>query len=387
MRIAVVGGGPAGLFFARLVKRWRPEYEVRIFEQNPRDATYGFGVTLAGPARNRLREVDEQMISRLADEMVFNSKQNIVLDQEAILLEYAHEGGAISRLKLLQVLEQLCQDVGLVIEHETRVDDFGRFSQFDMIVGADGANSVVRASRAEAFGVHERVLDNRFAWFGVKKALEPNALVFRHFRGGRFIAHYYAYDRAMSTFVAECDGQTWEHCGLDQMPNDERKALVENVFAHELEGMKLIENKSIWSRFRATNVDRWHAGNAVLIGDALRVAHFSIGSGTRLAMDDSLALFNAVRNCAPDVRAVCEAYQAKRRPTRDLFTEATIKSFEWYENIATAMRKPTPDFAYDFLTRTGRVDDERLMSYAPRFYHDYIERRGVPATNVRSARQ
>lgn len=372
MKIAIVGGGPAGLYFARLVKRQSPDVQIDIFEQNPASATYGFGVTLAGDARSRLSKIDGEAIQRLEDRMVFGNEQAIILNGESWLLKYGGSGGAIARLELLEVMEELCRDVGLAVDHEKRIENPDDLAGYDLIVGADGANSVVRRIWEDDFAPQRRPLGNRFAWYGVGKALKPNALSFRMAEGGCFVAHYYAYSKDRSTVVAECDERTWTEAGLDRMSNAERKAMFERIFAEELEGEKLLENKSEWRQFEAVVVDNWHRGNAVLIGDALRVAHFAIGSGTRLAMDDALDLAEALREYGSDVQAVLAAYVARRKPTRDLFTHATVTSFEWYENMREHMTAELGDFIYGFLTRTGRIDDERMKRYVPDFYEKYV---------------
>lgn len=374
MKIAIIGGGPAGLFLARLMKLRRPSDDIRVFEQNPANATYGFGVTLAGPARSRLKQADPDLHDRLAAEMWFNDEQAIVLQREKVVLKYAARGGAIPRLTLLAVLEKACADVGITTQHDTRIADIGAFDDFDLVVGADGANSAVRNRHAGAFGPRSQMLGNWFAWYGVRKPLRPNALVFRSHNGGCFVGHYYAYSTTMSTFVAECDAATWNDCGLDRMTDAERKALVEEIFAGELEGETLVENKSNWRQFNVVISDNWMHRNIVLIGDALRVAHFSIGSGTRLAMDDAQALADAFAEIGDDVPRALARFIAVRKPTRDLFTEATVRSFEWYENVRTAMARAenVVSFAKDFLMRTGRVDEERLKDYVPGFYQQYL---------------
>ena len=375
MRIAIVGGGPGGLYFARLVKRGRPADDVVVIEQNPRDATYGFGVTLGGPARERMKRTDPEVQEKLSAVMLFNDRQNIHLNGDDVLLHYAAAGGALARLELLKILQTACEDVGVELRHGRRIAAVGELDGFDLIVGADGVNSVIRGEFAEAFGTRSHLLNNRFAWYGVGRAMMPNALVFRQANGGTFVAHYYAYMPTMSTFVAECDGATWQACGLDRMSDDERRRTMEDVFAPELAGAPLIDNKSIWRSFNVVTNAQWTHRNIALVGDALLSAHFSIGSGTRLAMDDAASLFEAVSEAGDDVASALARYVAIRRPIRDQFGAAAERSFNWYENVREAMRAPAMEFTYDFLTRTGRVDDARLKDYAPDFYRRYQDYR------------
>ena len=382
MKIVVIGGGPAGLYFARLMKRRDPRHDILVIEQNPSDATYGFGVTLGGPARERMKAADPELHSRLAEVMLFNNKQRICLDNEGILVEYSASGGAIARLQLLQILQESCLALGITLQHDRRVENLDEFEGFDLIVGADGTNSVVRNSHPDRFQTRSYVLKNRFVWYGVRKRLYPNALVFRHALNGVFVAHYYGYRHDMSTFVAECDGPTWADSGFDRMSDAERKATIEKMFARELDGELLVENKSIWRTFSGVVNDSWSHRNMVLIGDALRSAHFSIGSGTRLAMEDALALFEAFGEYGEDIEAAFAQYFKVRKPVRELFGEATERSFNWYENVRAAMRTEVWEFAHDFLTRTGRVNDERLKEYAPQFYIDYMRRRKEPAVQA-----
>jgi 2-polyprenyl-6-methoxyphenol hydroxylase-like FAD-dependent oxidoreductase len=383
MKIAVVGGGPGGLYFARLIKRHRPADEVVVIEQNPRDATYGFGVTLGGPARERMKRTDPEVQEKLSAVMLFNDRQNIHVNGDDVLLQYASAGGAIARLELLKILQTACEDVGVTLEHDRRIATVRELGGFDLIVGADGVNSAVRSEFSEAFGTGSYFLSNKFAWYGVGRAMVPNALVFRHANGGTFVAHYYAYRPDMSTFVAECDGATWQACGLDRMSDDERRRAMEDIFAPELAGAKLIDNKSVWRSFNVVTNARWTHRNIALLGDALRSAHFSIGSGTRLAMDDAASLFEAVSEAGDDVASALARYVAIRQPIRDQFGSAAERSFNWYENMREAMRAPAMDFTYDFLTRTGRVDDARLKDYAPAFYRQYQDHRSRAASGLR----
>ncbi|RJF90275.1 FAD-dependent monooxygenase [Sphingomonas cavernae] len=375
MRIAVLGGGPGGLYFARLVRRAWPDWPVDVFEQNPHDATFGFGVTLGGAALGRITDADPELVGRIAKASVFNNRQNIDLNGSEILLEYEVEGASIERLTLLTLMQELCEAVGVNIRYNQRVASTSELSGYDLIIGADGANSMARQERAAAFGANSRVLNNRFAWYGVRKKLEPNALVFRSAFGGALVAHYYAYTPEMSTFVAEADEAAWVNGGLGDMTDDQRRSIFEELFAPQLEGASLIENNSIYRQFAAVSVDRWVDGNVVLIGDAQRVAHPSIGSGTRLAMDDAQALFDALRE-QTELPAALELFERRRRPVRERFAEAAQRSFDWYERVGEVMQKLPIDFVYDFLTRTGRIDDTRLISYVPDFATLYAKQRG-----------
>lgn len=371
MRIAVVGGGPAGLYFARLARRADHRLDIQVFEQNPPDATFGFGVGLGGRSLREIEAADPEVHSNLLERMVFNNRQNIHLNGEDILLEYSQADGKIPRLDLLAVLQRACRAVGVRISHEVRVEGSTDFAEYNLIVAADGVNSALRRERADALGTEVGYLTNHFAWYGVGRALRPDALVFREVPEGRFIGHYYAYAETMSTFVAECDDETWRRAGFAGLTDDQRRNRVQEIFAPELDGAPLLDNRSVWRQFPVVTNRRWYDGNVVLVGDALRSAHFSIGSGTRLAMEDAAALANALSEVGGDVPRLLARYVALRRPRRDAFGEAAERSFNWYEDIARRMKQTPIDFTYDFLTRTGRIDDNRLQDYAPGFFEIY----------------
>lgn len=374
-KVGVVGGGPAGLFLARLLRKSLPGLDVCIIERNPRGATYGFGVTLGGGSLSRLREADGQVVERLERRMVFDRLQRVRLGTEDVDIEYAQGGGSIARLDLLEVLEEACEEVGIAVRHEVRAfGDGAVFQDCDLVVAADGAGSAFRDERAVSFGIDRHKLGNRFAWYGVDAALQPTALVFREALGGRFVAHYYAYGLNSSTFVAECDTQTWTKSGFSQMSDPERKAAIEAIFAPELDGAQLVENRSIWRRHEAIDCANWHDGRCVLIGDALRPAHFSIGSGTRLAMEDAMSLCAAiVERGLDDIPATLDLFEQRRKPVRQLFADAARESYTWYEDMASAMDQPPLAFAHSFLTRTSRIDSVRLEQYAPSFARRWAE--------------
>lgn len=378
MHIAVIGGGAGGLYFARLVRRKLPVHRVTVFEQNSPDATFGFGVGLGGKARERIRRIDPEVHESITANMVFSNKQRIQINGVDTLLEYSETGGAIGRLKLLQILQAACDDVGVEIRHETKIENPDQVTGYDLIVGADGVNSTVRRWGGKTFGTSIYHLTNNFAWYGVERVMTPASLIFRATAKGRFVGHYYPYSASMSTFVAECDAATWNSADLVDMSDDERRAFMEEVFALELTADRLLENRSIWRNFPVIVNSRWSAGNVVLIGDALMSAHFSIGSGTRLAMDDASALFEALLGKTMVADAL-KHYEEVRRPMRESFGTAAKRSFAWYEDLSRIMSQAPIDFVYDFLTRTGRVDAKRLPEYCPGFYAQYLASRPAAA--------
>jgi len=394
MKIAIVGGGPSGLYLAILLKRRQPEWPITVIEQNSADSTFGFGVVLADSGLNRLQEADAQVHAKLIEQMHFNGSQTIKVKEEPVVLKHPAKGGAITRLTLLRVLQKEAAELGIGIrygeriEHPRQLETLG-LEDADIVVGADGVNSAVRAAFEPEFGTSRENLSNHFAWFGTARAFDNPALVFRQWQGGSFVAHYYAYTDHASTFVAECDHATWERLGMEAMSNEERQALFERVFAQELAGDRLISNNSNWRQFPVIQNARWTAGKHVLIGDAHTSAHFSIGSGTRIAMEDAIALADALAapGAVPPLERL-EAFVNTRGPEKAKLLGASRKSYLWYEDIEEWMRRYTPlEFVYAFMTRTGRVDEGRLAAQYPDFFAQLVQSGVVSAATTPAARQ
>lgn len=366
MKVTIIGGGPSGLFLSILLKERMVDVDIDVFEQNPEDATFGFGVVLADTGMANLRSASPTVVDRLAQVMRFNDQHSIVCREHPIIMKKPGAGGgAIPRISLLSVLQQRALELGVRVTYNKRIADFDTIDA-DLIVGADGINSQLRAANEAGFGTTRRLLSNHFAWFGVEKPFPSPALVFRKHEGGYFIAHYYPYSDSMSTFVAECDHQTWLDFGMEDMSAEARQALFERVFAPELDGYGLVSNNSVWRQFPVILNANWHVGRQVLIGDALTSAHFSIGSGTRIAMEDAMALADAIVAHPADVPAALRQYDAVRKPEKAKLISASEASYTWYENIREWMELPTPhEFVYRFMTRTGRVDAERLRAQFP----------------------
>ncbi|MGO4329516.1 FAD-dependent monooxygenase [Cupriavidus sp. 2TAF22] len=366
MKVTIIGGGPSGLFLAILLKERVSNVDIDVYEQNPEDATFGFGVVLADTGLSNLRSASPIVVDRLARIMRFNDQHSIVCREHPIVMKKPGAGGgAIPRISLLSVLQQRAHELGVRVTYNKRIADFDAIDA-DLVVGADGINSQLRAANEAGFGTTRRTLTNHFAWYGVEKPFPSPALVFRKFEAGYFVAHYYPYSDSMSTFVAECDHQTWLDFGMEAMSAQARQALFEKVFAPELAGYGLVSNNSVWRQFPVILNANWHVGKQVLIGDALTSAHFSIGSGTRIAMEDAMALADAIMAHSDDVPAALQQYEAVRKPEKAKLISASEASYNWYERIREWMDLPTPhEFVFRFMTRTGRVDAERLRAQFP----------------------
>ena len=375
MKIAVIGGGPAGLYFSYLMKRDNPGHEIRVIEQNPRGATFGFGVVFSDRALEFLRADDEDTYQYLTPHMESWPDLKIVHKDEHMAID-GNGFAAIGRLEFLNLLQARCESVGVELEFDSVVQSLDGQGDADLIVAADGVNSVVRRNNAEAFQTSETQLENPFVWFGTTKLFDSLSLTFRENQDGVFCAHHYRYSASMSTFIVETDTDTFEKAGFAQMNEEQSRTYCEAVFAPDLEGHPLESNKSEWRWFPQIWNESWSADNIVLLGDALHTAHFSIGSGTRLAMEDAIALFKAIGERESDVAAALARYEDIRRPALTKIVDAAVASARWYEQMAELMRTLEPyDFARSYMTRTGRVSDERLQKNAPKFMQRYAQHR------------
>ena len=367
MKIEVVGGGPAGLWFAFLAKKRRPSWAIRVHEQNPATATYGFGVVLSDAGRERVRAGAPDAFDRLARRMERWTDLTIVHRGEAVPID-GNGFSSIGRLELLRTLHGLCRGAGVSLRFDRPVDSPDTLrADADLVVGADGINSHVRSSFADEFRPKAELLGNRYAWYGTTQVFDTLTLTFRANADGAFVAHHYRYRPDMSTFIVECDAETWGRSGLAALHDAAARRYCEAVFAPDLDGHPLISNRSEWRRFPVLACDRWRYGNVVLIGDALRSAHFSIGSGTRLAMEDADALAAALDASAGRVEEGLERFEAARRPVVEKLLAGAAGSWSWYERFAERMHLGAYEFAYDYMTRSGRVSDDRLRLIAPRF--------------------
>ncbi|MGI8527777.1 MAG: FAD-dependent monooxygenase [Pseudolabrys sp.] len=374
MRIAIIGAGPAGLYLSYLIKRRRPTTAITLVEQNAANATFGFGVVFSDRALEFLQQDDPDTYAAITPQMEKWSDITLIHKNERIVIDGVGFA-AIGRLNLLQILQDRVRSVGVVPRFERVVLSLDEFADFDLIVGADGVNSLVRKTFVDEFGSSLAPMNNRFAWFGTTKVFDTLTQTFRHTPIGNFNAHHYRYALGRSTFIVEVDEPTFVGAGLERMDEGDARALCEKVFADALGGARLISNNSVWRRFPQVWNERWHHGKHVLVGDALRTAHFSIGSGTRLAMEDAIALERALHESGDDVAKALPAFEAARKPIVEKIVRGAMLSASWYENFGGYMELAPMDFAMSYIMRTGRVDIERLRQVSPRFVAAYEKAR------------
>lgn len=373
MQIAIIGAGPAGLYAAILLKKLRPDAEITVVEQNSADATFGFGVVFSDQALAFLRDDDAQTADLIEPHMKRWSDIAVIHREERIAIDGVGFSG-IGRLHLLKLLQSRAQALDIALTYQTRLEDLSVFDNFDLVIGADGLNSIVRTS--DDFGEEVTCLRNYFVWYGADREFDALTQTFIDTPYGPMNAHHYSYMAGQSTFIIEMGPETFQKTGFAHMSEPEYRRHCEALFSQTLEDAHLTPNNSIWRQFPNLSCARWHVGNKVLIGDALHTAHFSIGSGTRLALEDVIALARALKETDFNVALALPAYQATRQPVLEKITKAAKRSAQWYENFEEHMKLEPWEFALSYIRRAGRLDSERLRGLAPRFTAS-LEAKGI----------
>jgi anthraniloyl-CoA monooxygenase len=375
MKIDIIGGGPAGLYFAILMKKADAAHRIRICERNGPDDTFGWGVVFSGKTLANLRAADEVSHAEITRE--FEAWDNVdVVHRDAKISIHGNSFSGIARLQLLKILQRCAEQLGVEIEFHSEVQDVESLrNDCDLLLAADGVNSTVRSRYAKQFEPELDVCANRYIWYGTHQLFHGLTLTFRKNVAGVFAAHSYKFSPTTSTFIVECDPQTWSQAGFEQMSSQETLDYVGDVFAQDLNGHKLLSNNSKWINFLLVKNRRWFFENVALIGDALHTAHFSIGSGTKLAMEDAIALAESFQRNT-NVRDALADFEKSRRPVIEDYQAAAFESMRWFENASEYMHLSPIELAYVLMTRSGRVSYEDLQRRDPAFIAAYESNRG-----------
>ncbi len=363
MRTVIVGGGPAGLYLALLLKRQHPRYLISVIEQNPADATFGFGVVFSQRALGFLRQADPNSYAEIEARLQTWPDQAIVHRGQEVRIDGLSFSG-IARLELLQILQRHCRTHDVELHFGERLTDVHQLDNVDLVVAADGVNSVVRQAYADQFEPRIELLSNRYIWYATRQPFACLTLTFRENADGAFVAHHYRYSEDCSTFIVECDAATFERAGLGQLSDEDSRRYCEQLFDADLHGHELLSNRSSWVNYRVVSNRRWSYRNIVLIGDALRTVHFSVGSGTRMALQDAVALARALSE-TDDIEPALGAFEDAHRPAVEEFLQVAAESYRWYEGFRDKLALEPVPFAYDYVMRGGRISHERLKQRSP----------------------
>jgi anthraniloyl-CoA monooxygenase len=370
MKINIIGGGPAGLYFALLMKKQHPANEIIVWERNAPDDTFGWGVVFSDKTLSYLKENDEESYQEITDSFEMWDNVDVVHRGERVTIR-GNKFSGIARIKLLQILQRRSLQLGVDLRFRTEVMDVDALAaNADLLVGADGINSTVRQRYSDNFRPSLSVRKNKYIWYGTNQLFHGLTLTFRESEAGVFAAHSYKFNKEMSTFIVECDAETWDAAGFAKMSDDETRAYLQGVFRDDLRQHPLLSNNSRWINFVNVRNERWSHENVVLLGDALHTAHFSIGSGTKLALEDAIALYNCFQANADVTQALLE-FEKVRKPVIEEYQEAAHESLVWFENARNYMHLAPLPFAYKLMTRSKRIDYENLKRRDPAFIQAY----------------
>ncbi|GAB3723219.1 oxidoreductase [Flavobacterium koreense] len=359
MKIAVIGGGPGGLYFSILTKKAMPLCQIDIYERNKSDDSFGFGVVFSDETLGEFLKRDMQSYELIRSKFAY--WDDIIIARDGQTVNIAGNGFCgCSRKTLLQLLQQRCIEEGVNLHFEHNVDDLSQFEEADIIIASDGIGSQIRTKFASEFGTKIELKQNRFVWLGSTKPLDAFTYFFRNTEHGLIVAHSYQYEAGMSTWIFECSDETWQKFQFEVTNEEDTITKIAEIFKEELDGHQLISNKSHWRQFPHVTNENWYYKNIVLLGDSKATAHYSIGSGTKLAMDSAIGLFDALIANPNDVQAVFQHYDKSRRNTVEMIQYAALVSLDWFENMNRHNQHPFYQFAFGCMTRAKKVTYENL---------------------------
>ncbi|MBS4045268.1 MAG: bifunctional salicylyl-CoA 5-hydroxylase/oxidoreductase [Alphaproteobacteria bacterium] len=367
MRMTIVGAGPAGLYLALLMKKADPGHQITIYERNQPDDTFGFGVVFSDETLNQFLAEDAATAQAIRENFAYWHEIDVVAGGETVR-SGGHGFCGLARKKLLQILQERCTAEGVVLKFGTEQQDFEALRRdCDLLVGADGINSLVRENWKQTFQPSLDWRRNKFVWLGTTLPLDTFTFIFEANEHGLFQVHAYRFEDGLSTFIVETTEETWQRAGLDKASEADTMAYCEKLFARQLKGHKLLTNRSLWRTFPTIKCERWVHDNVVLIGDAVHTAHFSIGSGTKLAMEDAIALSRVLNAGHPSIHAALKAFEDARQTEVSILQHAAQVSLEWFEHTDRYREFEPIQLALSLLSRSKRITYENLRLRDPAF--------------------
>ncbi|HLG65613.1 MAG TPA: FAD-dependent monooxygenase [Ktedonosporobacter sp.] len=365
MKIVILGGGPAGLYSGLLIKKANPRHEITIIERNPADITYGWGVVFSDRTLGSFQRADYKTYEQITNHFVIWDAIDVHYRGETIRCG-GHVIASIARKRLLNILQKRCEELGVILQFNCELDDLATLGEYDLLIAADGLNSLVRRTFAAQFQPSIEPGKARYIWLGADKVLDAFTFIFQENAHGLFQVHAYPFSGTTSTFIIECDESSWLNAGLDKADEATSLAYCEQLLADHLAGSRLLSNNSRWINFPTLKTKSWQYQRMVLLGDAAHTAHFSIGSGTKLAMEDAIALAGALEQY-PDIATALNEYEVERKPVVEVFQRAAQESRIYFETIKRYLGLEPMPFAFQLLTRSGRISYDDLKLRDPHF--------------------